>query len=61
MKYTVDYELTIEAENIKKLLQKLSLIELQIKMKDKNFSREIWDEDNWYISILNIKEGSDSE
>lgn len=61
MKYTIGYELTVEAENTKKLLQKLSLIEMQIKMKDKHFSREIFDEDNWYVSILNIKEGSDNE
>ena len=52
MKYWIRYELNIEAENDKKLFQKLSLIEHQIKMKDKHFNREIVDDESWYIQPL---------
>ena len=46
MKYYIRYELQVEAENDKKLLQKLSLLEHQMRMKDKHFIREITD-DTW--------------
>ena len=55
MKYIVSYELQLEAENIKKLKQKLSLIEYQIKMKDRHFVREILDEEGWYVQPLEEK------
>ena len=47
MKYYIRYELQTEAENDKKLFQKLSLIEHHIKMKDKHFTREIIDDEDW--------------
>ena len=46
MRYFIRYELQVEAENDKKLYQKLGLIEHHIKMKDKHFTREIID-DEW--------------
>lgn len=52
MKYTVRYELVVEAEDVKKLKYKLGLIENQIKMKDKKFTREIFDDRGWYIQPL---------
>lgn len=48
MKYFVTYELELEAENEKKLLQKLSLIEMQVRQRDKKYRRVIIDDDNWY-------------
>ena len=47
MKYYIRYELQVEAENDKKLNYKLSLIEHHIKMKDKHFTREIIDDEDW--------------
>ena len=55
MKYYVRYELQLEAENDKKLFQKLSLIEHHIRMKDKHFTREIVDDEDWYIQPLEKK------
>lgn len=46
MRYYIRYELQVEAENEKKLRQKLGLIENQIKIKDKHYIREITD-DTW--------------
>ena len=52
MKYYIRYELQTEAENDKKLFQKLSLIEHHIKMKDKHFTREITDDEDWTITQI---------
>lgn len=51
MKYFVTYSVQIEAENEKKLMQKLSLIEHQMKIRDKHYQREVEDETGWnYLS-----------
>ena len=52
MRYYIRYELQVEAENFKKLLYKLSLIDNQMKMKDKHYTREIVDDQGWYTSPL---------
>lgn len=53
MRYYIRYELQVEAENYKKLLQKLSLVDNQVKMKDRRYTREIVDEQGWYVSPIN--------
>ena len=57
MKYYIRYKLKVEAGNDKKLKQKLSLIEMQIKMKDKAFTKEIiTEEELTFKDQLNIME-----
>lgn len=59
MKYYIRYELEVEAENEKKLNQKLSLIDMQVRQRDKKYRREIVDDDNWYTVPL-VKDNLDT-
>ena len=55
MKYHIQYELEVEADDLKQLNQKLSLAEMQLKIRDKNFKKAVFDDDGWYVAT--IKQG----